>query len=91
MPQELSALCRATMSISSSVSSSLSSLIRVAWSEHMGVQTAEGVTKLTEDGSGLNLPNREPSTSGAKFESRSRSSHVVSPSPVYNQVGRARF
>jgi hypothetical protein len=50
--------------------SSLSSLVRITWSEHMGAQTAGGVMKLTEDRSELNLTSRVPNASWAKLESQ---------------------
>jgi hypothetical protein len=51
------------MLMSSSMSSFLSSLICIAWSDHMGEQAAGGVMKSAEDGSGLSLTSRVPSTS----------------------------
>jgi hypothetical protein len=90
MPGDSSPFCHAMMSISFSVGSSLSSLIRAAWSNHMGAQIAGGVMKSTEHGSGLSLPSRMPSTSEAKSESQPCSNHEVSPSPVYSQVELAQ-
>jgi hypothetical protein len=50
---------------------------------------AGGLMKLTEDGSMLSFDSIPVSTDGSWSDLRPHSSHVVSFSPMYIQVGRA--
>jgi hypothetical protein len=68
-PQDSSPLYRVVMSILSSVGITLSSLVCTTWSEHMGAQGVGAVSKSTEDGSGLSIASRKPSTFGSRPES----------------------
>jgi hypothetical protein len=90
MPRDASPTCRTMISMSSSVGISFNSFDLAKLSMKIGKQDGDGLMKSTETGSEHNFDNMVSSSCVPKSVLRSRSSRVVSLSPVYDQAARAR-